>query len=155
MERKSEEQAAGAVDGSRRTAARAGRRPRQAADGRAPSRRSRPAPRRPPARRRQPAAAEGRPPDTASWNVEEAVPAPNPVVAPDARAVVESLGRWVGGLATRPRAAGRRLLTTGAEMGKVAVGRSTVAPAKGDGRFADPTWRENPAYRRLLQGYLA
>jgi polyhydroxyalkanoate synthase subunit PhaC len=127
----------------------------QAPGGRAPSRRPRPAPRPADRRSRQRAAGEGRRADTASWNVEEAVPAPNPIVAPDARLVVESLGRWLGGLATRPRSAGRRLLDTGAELGRVAVGRSIVAPAKGDGRFADPTWLENPAYRRLMQGYLA
>jgi polyhydroxyalkanoate synthase subunit PhaC len=43
----------------------------------------------------------------------------------------------------------------GAESVKIAVGRSAVEPAKGDNRFADPTWTENPGYRRLKQGYLA
>jgi polyhydroxyalkanoate synthase len=30
-----------------------------------------------------------------------------------------------------------------------------VAPAKGDWRFADPSWHENPLYRRVGQAYLA
>jgi polyhydroxyalkanoate synthase len=38
---------------------------------------------------------------------------------------------------------------------RIAAGRSTVEPAKGDGRFADPSWTENPGYRRIKQGYLA
>ncbi|MDN5855449.1 MAG: alpha/beta fold hydrolase [Actinomycetia bacterium] len=41
------------------------------------------------------------------------------------------------------------------EFARVAVGRSEVGPAKGDRRFADPTWTENPGYRRLMQAYLA
>jgi polyhydroxyalkanoate synthase len=41
------------------------------------------------------------------------------------------------------------------ELAEVAAGHSTVAPARGDGRFADPAWRENPLYRRLGQAYLA
>ena len=30
-----------------------------------------------------------------------------------------------------------------------------MAPAKGDNRFADPSWTDNPGYRRLKQLYLA
>ncbi len=41
------------------------------------------------------------------------------------------------------------------ELAKVAVGTSAVAPARGDGRFADPAWTTNPVYRRLGQAYLA
>jgi polyhydroxyalkanoate synthase len=41
------------------------------------------------------------------------------------------------------------------ELGKIVAGRSELAPARGDWRFKDPTWRENPAYRRLAQIYLA
>jgi polyhydroxyalkanoate synthase len=41
------------------------------------------------------------------------------------------------------------------ELAEVAAGRMVVTPARGDGRFADPAWRENPVYRRLGQAYLA
>ena len=34
-------------------------------------------------------------------------------------------------------------------------GASEIAPERGDWRFRDPTWRENPAYHRLMQSYLA
>ena len=37
----------------------------------------------------------------------------------------------------------------------MAAGRSELAPAKGDRRFADPAWESNWLFRRLLQGYLA
>jgi len=43
----------------------------------------------------------------------------------------------------------------GAELIKAIRGRSAVEPATGDRRFEDPAWRENPLYRRLMQGYLA
>jgi polyhydroxyalkanoate synthase subunit PhaC len=41
------------------------------------------------------------------------------------------------------------------ELAKVTVGRSELAPAKSDRRFKDEAWSSNPAFRRLLQGYLA
>lgn len=41
------------------------------------------------------------------------------------------------------------------ELARIAANRSAVAPAKGDWRFADPTWVENPAFHRLMQAYLA
>ena len=42
-----------------------------------------------------------------------------------------------------------------AEAVKIALGRSQVEPARGDGRFADPAWSGNPGYRRVEQAYLA
>jgi polyhydroxyalkanoate synthase len=41
------------------------------------------------------------------------------------------------------------------EMTRVALGRSAVEPPKGDWRFDDATWHDNPAYRRMMQSYLA
>jgi polyhydroxyalkanoate synthase len=41
------------------------------------------------------------------------------------------------------------------ELARIARGASEIAPERGDWRFRDPTWRENPAYRRLMQSYLA
>ena len=37
----------------------------------------------------------------------------------------------------------------------IAEGRSELAPAKGDKRFADPAWAGNPLLRRTMQAYLA
>ena len=57
--------------------------------------------------------------------------------------------------ATRSGAALKAGLGLSVESVRIALGRSEVAPAKGDNRFADPTWTDNPGYRRLKQGYLA
>src|SRR6202030_3982680 len=38
---------------------------------------------------------------------------------------------------------------------RISVGSSSVAPARGDWRFADPTWTQNPVYQRIGQTYLA
>jgi poly[(R)-3-hydroxyalkanoate] polymerase subunit PhaC len=41
------------------------------------------------------------------------------------------------------------------EAVRIAAGSSEVGPNRGDQRFRDPTWTSNPAYRRLMQLYLA
>jgi polyhydroxyalkanoate synthase len=46
-------------------------------------------------------------------------------------------------------------VTLGADVARIAIGRSDVAPAKGDWRFKDPTWSTNPVYKRIAQAYLA
>ncbi len=59
------------------------------------------------------------------------------------------------GLARHPgRLIGRAAGLT-AELTRTAAGRSELAPAKGDRRFADPAWERNWLLRRVLQGYLA
>jgi poly[(R)-3-hydroxyalkanoate] polymerase subunit PhaC len=61
----------------------------------------------------------------------------------------------VTGLARRPHRVARRLGALGAELTRVAAGRSPAAPAKRDRRFADPAWRDSWLYRRVLQTHLA
>ena len=58
-------------------------------------------------------------------------------------------------LARRPAAVARRGTGLAAELARVAVGRSEMAPPERDRRFKDPAWAGNPALRRLLQAYLA
>jgi polyhydroxyalkanoate synthase subunit PhaC len=41
------------------------------------------------------------------------------------------------------------------EAAKIGIGRSAVAPPRGDWRFRNRAWTEHPAYRRLGQLYLA
>jgi polyhydroxyalkanoate synthase len=57
--------------------------------------------------------------------------------------------------ALKSRGTVRTGLTLGREGLEIAAGRSTVSAPKGDWRFRDPTWNDNPLYRRLMQLYLA
>jgi polyhydroxyalkanoate synthase subunit PhaC len=66
-----------------------------------------------------------------------------------------SLLRLAAGLARRPRQVGQRAALLGAELGRIAAGRSELAASPRDRRFADPAWRENPFLRRSVQAYLA
>src|SRR6201985_2424378 len=59
------------------------------------------------------------------------------------------------GLARRPAGVARRAAGLTAELTRAANGRSELAPASGDRRFADAAWQENWLLREVLQGYLA
>jgi polyhydroxyalkanoate synthase subunit PhaC len=63
--------------------------------------------------------------------------------------------RVAAGLARHPRAAARRVGGLGADLVRVAAGRSDLGPAKGDRRFADPAWEHNWAFHRVMQTYLS
>jgi polyhydroxyalkanoate synthase subunit PhaC len=63
--------------------------------------------------------------------------------------------RFALNLAKKPRTVASRAAALGRELIAVAEGRSDVAPAKGDKRFADPAWRGNPLLHRTMQAYLA
>ena len=75
----------------------------------------------------------------------EAVGMPSLRQAVGGLAAALSQGTTVAGEATR----------LGLELTRIAWGLSDVAPAKGDRRFADPAWSQNPAFRRLCQEYLS
>ncbi|HEY2436189.1 MAG TPA: alpha/beta fold hydrolase, partial [Solirubrobacteraceae bacterium] len=91
---------------------------------------------------------------------------PEPIVLEDIADAVEA-GELVGGFspsaamrslwtaAHRSPGLGRRAAALAAETAKILVGSDGVAPKKGDWRFRDDAWRDNPAYRRVMQSYLA
>jgi poly[(R)-3-hydroxyalkanoate] polymerase subunit PhaC len=58
-------------------------------------------------------------------------------------------------LARRPRTVARRVTGLARELGRVATGSAEIAPPRGDRRFGDPAWQENPLFHRLMQAYLA
>ena len=47
------------------------------------------------------------------------------------------------------------LLALGGQLGRVLLGDTPHQPNPRDSRFSDPTWSQNPFYRRGLQAYLA
>ena len=63
--------------------------------------------------------------------------------------------RTVTGLARRPRRPAARATALGAELARVATGRSPVRPSATDRRFRDDAWQTNALLRALLQAYLA
>ncbi|HEV8163240.1 MAG TPA: alpha/beta fold hydrolase, partial [Actinomycetota bacterium] len=75
---------------------------------------------------------------------------PVPRLAPNSSTL-----RFAARLARHPVATGQRLGGLAAELARVGAGTSTIAPSKGDRRFADPAWSQNPLLYRAVQGYLA
>ena len=63
--------------------------------------------------------------------------------------------RFASSLARRPGTVARRTGDLLGELGRIAVGRSQLAPSKKDKRFADPAWTGNPLFRRAMQAHLA
>jgi polyhydroxyalkanoate synthase len=63
--------------------------------------------------------------------------------------------KLAGRLALRPDAIVTRGAQLAGELAKIGMGRSDVEPPKRDRRFKDPAWAGNPAFKRLLQTYLA
>src|SRR3954452_20942370 len=59
------------------------------------------------------------------------------------------------GLVRRPNRAAHRAGHLGAELARVAGGRSELGPGKRDRRFGDPAWESSWLFRRLLQTHLA
>ena len=66
-----------------------------------------------------------------------------------------STATWAVTLARRPRTTARRLGGLGTEAARILTGTSTVTPHRGDRRFSDVAWTDNPLLKRLVQLYLA
>lgn len=81
--------------------------------------------------------------------------AANPLVGVRGRDVLASLRKLVGQVARHPGVLAGQYLSFLGEVGRVATGRSVLAPDDKDKRFADPAWKSSPAYRALAQSYLA
>ncbi len=63
--------------------------------------------------------------------------------------------RLAAALARRPRLVAGRGQGLLGELGRIALGTSTVQPSRRDRRFTDPGWMGNPLLRRAMQAYLA
>ena len=102
----------------------------------------RPEARRPEARRPEARRPEARRPEAPRPE------APRPEAPkPEREDLTESTVRLAQTLLRGASGVGRELLRAG-------LGQSEIAPAKGDKRFADPAWRENPVFRAVMQTYL-
>jgi polyhydroxyalkanoate synthase len=81
--------------------------------------------------------------------------AANPLVGIRSKDIVAAMSTLVGQLARQPRSVSGQYAKLLGEYARIAVGRSTLAPAAGDRRFADPAWTDNAMFRRMLQSYVA
>jgi polyhydroxyalkanoate synthase len=78
----------------------------------------------------------------------------NPFVGLTREQVAAALGRLAQRVAVEPGVAVATAIDAAGELERVTVGRSDIAPERGDRRFSDPAWQQNPVFRRLLQAYL-
>jgi polyhydroxyalkanoate synthase len=81
--------------------------------------------------------------------------AANPLVGVRGQDILDSGRLLIGQILSNPVAAAQQYLSLLAELGRIAVGASELAPDAKDRRFADPAWKESIAYRSLAQSYLA
>ena len=75
-------------------------------------------------------------------------------LVPLGRPQVAAAARLAAGAARHPLRLAAAGVSLSGELASAATGAAKREPERGDRRFADPAWTENPIYRRLLQGYL-
>jgi len=78
----------------------------------------------------------------------------NPFLGIDVAGIMAAAGAWLGNLGRRPTRLVNRTAGGVLELGKIAAGRSGIAPERSDRRFVDPAWAEHPGFRRVMQAYL-
>jgi len=81
----------------------------------------------------------------------DAVGGTDPVGVPSARELIASLTSMLA----QGSVVGHEAKTLAEELIRIGRGQSEVEPKRGDGRFRDPAWQENPLFHRLEQVYLA
>ena len=79
----------------------------------------------------------------------------NPLVGVRRKDLLAAAAALTAQLARQPKTLGVEYAKLAREYARIALGRSEIAPASGDRRFADPAWTKNGAFRRLLQSYVA
>jgi polyhydroxyalkanoate synthase subunit PhaC len=81
--------------------------------------------------------------------------AANPLVGVRGADLFAAARSLLGHMARNPGLAFQQYFSLAAELAKVATGRSQLAPAVQDKRFADSAWKESLPYRALAQAWLA
>ena len=80
---------------------------------------------------------------------------PNPVVGVPARDLISTARMVMRQTIKQPVHSMRHIGRLGMAVTDVMLGRSELGPSADDKRFVDPTWSQNPLYRRYMQTYLA
>ena len=79
----------------------------------------------------------------------------NPLIGLSRRDVASAAKSLLKAVAGTPRKAGLHYGRYVKELARVVRGKSELAPEPKDRRFADPAWKNNALYTRLMQSYLA
>lgn len=82
---------------------------------------------------------------------EVAVAGGDPIAVP----TLADLADGVAATLLQGSAVAKATVSLSAELVRIGLGRSDVCPEKSDWRFKDPTWSNNPFYKRIAQSYLA
>jgi polyhydroxyalkanoate synthase subunit PhaC len=90
-----------------------------------------------------------------SQKATESLLGPNPVVGLPGRDLVSTAGMVMRQTIKQPVHSLKHIGRLGLAFKDVLIGRSELAPTPEDKRFTDPTWSQNPVYRRYMQAYLA
>jgi len=93
--------------------------------------------------------------DELSQKASESILGPNPVIGVPTRDLISTARLVLRQTVRQPVHSLKHIGRLGLALKDVMIGRSGLAPAADDKRFADPTWSQNPLYRRYMQGYLA
>ncbi len=78
-----------------------------------------------------------------------------PVLGFESKGFKETLTAVLGSAMRNPATFVKHQTAFAGEVMKALTGMSNLEPAKTDRRFADPTWSQHPAYKALMQMYLA
>jgi polyhydroxyalkanoate synthase len=81
--------------------------------------------------------------------------AANPLIGIQGRDIAAAAASLLKAVAVSPAAATKQYARYLKQLARVLGGRSELVPDPKDRRFADPAWKGNFAYKRLMQAYLA
>ena len=84
----------------------------------------------------------------------DAILGANPFIGLDPTEMLADVARLMARALLRPEMLAQHARQLVSEFGRILAGRSELEPPAGDRRFADPSWRDHPLYRRWMQAYL-
>ncbi|MEH6800907.1 MAG: class II poly(R)-hydroxyalkanoic acid synthase [Halopseudomonas sabulinigri] len=93
--------------------------------------------------------------DDISQKASESILGPNPVIGVPTRDLISTARMVLRQTVKQPVHSLKHIGRLGLAVKDVMIGRSAIAPTPEDKRFVDPTWNQNPVYRRYMQTYLA
>jgi len=94
-------------------------------------------------------------PDEAATRAAEGMLGPNPFVGLRPQDILAAMQQIAVQACRQPMLALEQGAALTRDLLEALSGNSTLAIPKGDKRFTDPAWRDNPLYRTYLQSYLA